>query len=158
MSLRQQTIWLIVAAIPTIILATLAICIILRFLAVRDQLGTWDITFVDLDGTVGGHGEIDLVVEDWSVRWAPSLPFVTFIPTLAPRSSNLNFEANAATRYGDRALLVRPQMMSSGEILCGVMYDDPHRHGEIVVDLHSHPPTNVQSSPERREATARFRW
>jgi len=157
MTLRRQTLWLIVAAIPTLVLATLAVCILLRFLAVRDQLGTWDFTFFDLDGTRGGHGEIDLVAEDWSVRWGPALPFVTFTPTLAPRLGNLVFAGNAATRYGDRAVLVWPHYISPREIFFTLVEDEPHRHDEIQVALQQQPPTGGPVSPDRREATARFR-
>jgi len=42
MTLPRKTFWVILAAIPTLLIATLASSVLIRFLVARDRLGAWN--------------------------------------------------------------------------------------------------------------------
>ena len=102
MTLRRKTLFLILAAIPTLILAAVAIFLLLRFLAVRDLLGTWQVIVHDAKGAEVGHGHLDLVATSWTAHWSWSAPFVDFIPTMDDRAGRvtLDFSAKVLEKIG----------------------------------------------------------
>jgi len=147
MNLRRKTVWLIITAIPTLLLAAFAVFILHRFLAVRDMLGFWNVTMVDGHGKVLGHGEMNLVAEDWTIGWA-SFPFVTFTPRLAFPSGHLIMEDSAKSQYGDHMEITRSYVNSSQGINCWLS----RRPLEISFDLHRQSPDSW-ASDKRRELT-----
>jgi hypothetical protein len=47
MSLPRKTLYLIATTIPTLLIASLAAYVLIRFLGARDQLGSWTLTVTD---------------------------------------------------------------------------------------------------------------
>jgi hypothetical protein len=75
---RWHLIALILAALPTLLIAGLAAWILITWLAVRDRLGHWLLTVHDAHGVEQGQGDLDLVADQWVWIQIPRPPFVAF--------------------------------------------------------------------------------
>ena len=89
MTLPRKTFWLILTAIPTLLITTIASYVLIRFLTVRDRLGTWNLVVHDAKGAEVGHGTLILVATDWTTHWSWIAPFVVFTPTMAEDAGQL---------------------------------------------------------------------
>ncbi len=134
-SLLRRLLMMTLAAVPTMIVAVLATWALVRFLSLRDALGTWRCTVHDDHGVEVGSGQVILVAEQWHVAWDGSPPFVRFSPDLAKEAGVITLNATGAqmvTGFPQEAnfLLVGPQMAPDGSLACGL--DDGRRR--------NHPP------------------
>jgi hypothetical protein len=100
-SARWRLFALILAALPTLVIAGLATWVLADWLAVRDRLGHWRLTVRDDAGADVGHGETDLLASAWTWDWLRLPPFVAFTARFNPGPcGTLTLEPATAARLG----------------------------------------------------------
>jgi len=58
--------WLLLSAIPFVLLSIPVLWILHRYLQVRDLLGMWHLHLEAADGTEVGHGQVTFTAKSWS--------------------------------------------------------------------------------------------
>ena len=58
----------------------LAACVLIRFFAAHDRLGSWTLTVTDDHGAARAHGRLTLTTTGWTTYWSWRPPWITFIP------------------------------------------------------------------------------
>jgi hypothetical protein len=98
---RWRLIAIILAALPTMLIAGLACWILTGFLNTRDRLGHWHLTVRDDGGAEIGHGDMDLDVDHWAWWWTSRPPFLRCKPNLGTRTcGTLTLSAPAMEEFG----------------------------------------------------------
>jgi hypothetical protein len=144
MRLTRRTVWMVVAAVPTLVVAVLAVGVMLRFLAVRDLLGRWNFTVSVGNGTIVGHGRTLLVASSWSAKWQRQWPLVVFTPTVVAQDALLSVDhagceilAGALGGHPDAAdiPMVGHCFFSTGQVVLYSQQGPPVRYGDLGLRL-----------------------
>jgi hypothetical protein len=81
---RWRLIALILAALPTMLIAGLAAWILSGILDLHGHMGAWHVTVRDGHGATVGNGDLDLKPMTWTWHWSWHPPFASSIPIFSP--------------------------------------------------------------------------
>jgi hypothetical protein len=160
MSLRRRSFWPLVAAIPTLVLMMAAGCVLVRFLAMRDRLGTWHLAIHDAHGAAVGQGDLTLVATGWTAQWSWRSPFVQFEPELAVPAGAIHLDPAAFTFMDADATapvpadypLLQPAFIGDRLRIAGCADPDADERRLVVLEL------DLGATPAAAEVEWRHGW